>query len=125
MLDEKGRSVGAYLKDYEQGLTHHPDTGVPLIGIQLDGGEAVRELALEASRKFGLMGTIGWDIGLTEKGPVLIEGNNLWGANDQKVRGGHIKEEMTQSLRQHKIFSRWDRKRMFPHFYRKMKAFKT
>jgi hypothetical protein len=123
-LDEQGRSKMGYLKDYENEVTHHPDTGVPLAGIQFQGADAVRNLALDASRKFGFMGTIGWDIGLTEKGPVIIEGNNLWGAADQKVNGGIITGEMARRLKTHTFFSRWDRRRMFPKFHRKMKAFK-
>jgi hypothetical protein len=124
LLDEKGRTLSAHPKGYEQFFTHHPDTGAPLVGIQMEGGEAVRALALEASRKFGFMGTIGWDIGLTKQGPVIIEGNNLWGPMDQKVSGGFITEEIAQGLRRHTFLSRWDRSRMFPRFYRKMKAFR-
>jgi len=124
LLDENGRTEMAFPKGYEQELTHHPDTGAPLVGIQLDGAEAVKALALEASRKFGFLGTIGWDIGLSEKGPVIIEGNNLWGPMDQKVRGGYITEEIARGLRRHPFLSRWDRTRMFPLFYEKMKAFR-
>ena len=124
LLDEKGRSFMACPKGYEQKLTHHPDTGAPLVGLQLEGSEDVKALALEASRKFGFMGTIGWDIGLTRDGPVIIEGNNLWGPQDQKVRGGHITDEIARGLKRHPFLSRWDRTRMFPNFYSKMKAFK-
>ena len=112
-------------KGYERTITHHPDTGAPLVGIQMEGGEAVRALALEASRKFGFLGTIGWEIGLTKEGPSIIEGNNMWGPQDQKVQGGHVTDEMTREMRRHTFLSRWDRKRMFPHFNRKMKAFRN
>jgi hypothetical protein len=125
IFDEKGRSIGAWPKGYEQVFTHHPDTGAPLVGIQIEGAESVRELALEASRKFSFMGTIGWDIGLTEKGPVIIEGNNRWGPQDQKASGGHITEEWARELRRHPFLSRWDRTRMFPGFNSKMKAFRS
>lgn len=125
-LDSKGHSKMAYAEHLERQITHHPDTGAPLVGIRLEGAEEVRELGLEASRKFGYMGTIGWDIALTEKGPLIIEGNNLWGGlQDQKLLGGFITDEMTQHLKKHTFLSRWDRTRIFPNFYRKMKAFKT
>ncbi len=125
MLDENGRSLIACPKGYEEEFTHHPDTGVPLVGIQIQGCEAIRALALEASRKFGFLGTIGWDIGMTEEGPVIIEGNNLWGPMDQKVKGGYLTEDVIRGLRRHPFLSRWDRKRMFPRFYKKMKAFRN
>jgi hypothetical protein len=124
ILDEKGRSLMGYPKGYEQDYTHHPDTGAPLVDVQMEGVESVKALALEASRKFGFLGTIGWDIGLTMEGPVIIEGNNLWGAQDQRVRGGLITEEIARGLKRHTFLSRWDRTRMFPNFNLKMKAFK-
>jgi len=124
LLDKTGRTIRGYAKGYEQSFDRHPDTGASLVGVRLEESEAVKELGLEASRKFGFLGTIGWDIGLTERGPVIIEGNNLWGPMDQKVNGGHIKEELTRGLKRHTLWSRWDRTRMFPHFYRKMKAFR-
>jgi hypothetical protein len=124
LLDRTGRTIKGYAKGYEQSFDRHPDTGAPLVGVKIEGSDAVKELGLEASRKFGFMGTIGWDIGLTEHGPVIIEGNNLWGPMDQKVNGGHITEELARGLKRHTLWSRWDRKRMFPHFNRKMKAFR-
>jgi hypothetical protein len=124
LLDESGLIKMGYSKGYEQSFTHHPDTGASLVGVRLKGGEAVKELALEASRRFGFLGNIGWDIGLTNAGPVIIEGNNLWGPMDQKIRGGHITDELAGELRRHPFLSRWDRTRMFPRFYSKMKAFR-
>jgi len=123
-LDEQGYSTSAYPKGYEKMITHHPDTGAPLVGMQIHGADDVKEVALEASRKFGFLGTIGWDIGLSEKGPIIIEGNNLWGVVDQKIRGGLITDDMAGGLNKHTFLSRWDRKSMFPNFHRKMKAFK-
>ena len=124
-LDKNGHSKMACAEDVQKEITHHPDTGTPLVGIRFDRVEEVIELGLKASHKFGFMGTIGWDIGLTEVGPVIIEGNGLWGGwEDQKIMGGFITDEMTQHLKKHTFLSRWDRKRMFPHFNRKMKAFR-
>jgi hypothetical protein len=124
-LDEEGNSQMAYSELQEQQITQHPDTGAPLVGIRLEGVDEVKALGLRASQKFGFMGTIGWDIGLTEKGPVIIEGNNLWGGlQDQNLFGGFVTDEMTRHLKKHTFLSRWDRKRMFPRFHHKMKAFK-
>lgn len=124
ILDKEGRSKIAYVGSPNEVITHHPDSGAPLIGIQLDNTKAVCELALQASQKFGYMGTIGWDIALTEKGPVVIEGNNQWGAESQALLGGRVTDEMAQILEKHPFFSRWDRRYAFPRFNARMKAFK-
>jgi len=124
LLDEEGRSFLAAADDNETLLTHHPDTGAPLVDVRFEGFEVVRDLALRASRKFGFMGTIGWDIGLTPSGPVVIEGNNQWGTDEQQLIGGLITDEMAQILEKHTLFTRWDRKYAFPRFNTRMKAFK-
>jgi hypothetical protein len=125
-LDDDGTSQMAYAEHLVQKITHHPDTGASLVGIRMEGVDKVRELGLEASRKFGFLGTIGWDIGLTENGPVIIEGNTLWGGlKDQNLLGGFVSDEMARCLKKHTLFTRWDRTRMFPRFYEKLKAFRT
>jgi hypothetical protein len=124
ILDDKAHAISALSRGFEQEVTHHPDSGAALVGIKLADSDGVRELALEASQKFGFLGTIRWDIGLTEEGPMLIGGNGFWKALDQKVLGGHITDEMAEGLKEHPFLSRWDRTRMFPYFDRKMKTFR-
>lgn len=54
----------------------HPATGARIAGEILPSFDAVRRLALSAHRPFAPdYRIIGWDIGLTDTGPVLIEGN--------------------------------------------------
>ena len=59
-------------------VTHHPVTGAALEGAALPDWEALRGLALRCARHFGLLRTVGWDIALTPKGPVVVEGNRWW-----------------------------------------------
>jgi hypothetical protein len=125
-LNGKGNAAMAYAEYSEEQITHHPDTRESLAGIRIEGVEEVRELGLKASRKFSFLGTIGWDIALTGNGPAIIEGNAFWGGlQDQKFLGGFVTDEMTRHLRKHTLFSRWDRMRMYPRFFMKMKAFRN
>lgn len=56
--------------------SHHPTTGVPIEDILLPDHAAAQALAIRAHERFRDGFTlIGWDIGLTAQGPVLIEGN--------------------------------------------------
>lgn len=54
----------------------HPVTGERVAGRRLTGWAAVAELALEAHRVFSARTLVGWDIGLTPDGPVILEGNS-------------------------------------------------
>ena len=56
----------------------HPLTGVRLEGFRLPDWNAVLELARRCARGFLPLRTIGWDIGLTPAGPVIVEGNRWW-----------------------------------------------
>lgn len=56
-------------------LERHPQTGAPIAGTRLGLFDAARDLALRAHGHFADHALIGWDIGLSADGPVLIEGN--------------------------------------------------
>jgi hypothetical protein len=54
----------------------HPLTGAAIAGHRLEQWAAAQALALRAHRAMPASFTvIGWDIGLTDRGPVLVEGN--------------------------------------------------
>jgi hypothetical protein len=48
------------------------------VGYRLPLWPQVQELALAAAAAFPWARAIGWDIGVTERGVVLIEGNERW-----------------------------------------------
>jgi hypothetical protein len=55
-----------------------PGTDTPFTGFELPDWPAVKDLALRAAAAFPWARAIGWDIGITDSGPVLIEGNERW-----------------------------------------------
>jgi hypothetical protein len=61
-----GNSIPAY--------SEHPDTGQPLAGTCVPHWAQVKELACKAQRLFDVV-SIAWDIALTKKGLVVLEGN--------------------------------------------------
>ncbi len=56
-------------------FTHHPDTGVEFVGFEVPFMEEVRKMCIDIHRYLSYFFIISWDIAISEKGPVVIEGN--------------------------------------------------
>jgi len=78
-VDPQGRCGPAWRSGGRQAPTchsRHPLTGASIEGVMLPDHAAAQRLAIQAHDRFRSGFTlIGWDIGLTAQGPVLIEGN--------------------------------------------------
>lgn len=59
--------------------THHPYTGVKIKGFEVPFYQEAKEMILRTIREKKIEGYLGWDIAITEKGPILIELNNTPG----------------------------------------------
>lgn len=59
-------------------VTVHPETGTPLDGFRLPYWSEAIALAKTGQRCFPQLPTLGWDIALTEEGPIIIEANARW-----------------------------------------------
>jgi hypothetical protein len=96
-----GKLMSHARKNFEYGgdiYTHHPDTGYRFEGFSVPHIEAALETAKSAVT-FLPHRLIGWDIAITEEGPVLFEGNinfGFWGA--QIEDGGYKKNKMFKSF---------------------------
>lgn len=70
--------VGPALRRREHVLVpveRHPDTGAVIAGHQMPCWQEAKALALRAFAAAPERVTVGWDIAITDDGPVLIEGN--------------------------------------------------
>jgi hypothetical protein len=54
----------------------HPDTGARITGTTVAQWESVKRQVLELCRTFPFLRYVGWDVAVTDAGPVIIEGNN-------------------------------------------------
>ena len=78
-VDENGR-LGKYgFSLSKKRITHHPDSGIAFEGYQLPYFKETIQLCKQAMDVYYGMQSIGWDMAVTEDGPIFIEGNNLWG----------------------------------------------
>lgn len=57
----------------------HPITKTPIVGFKIPYFEEAIEMCKKASSIIEEVGLVGWDIAITNKGPVMIEGNQLPG----------------------------------------------
>lgn len=60
-------------------LTHHPETGVKLMGYRIPYVKEAIELCKKAALEEPGMRFVGWDCAITPKGPAIIEGNDYPG----------------------------------------------
>ena len=77
-LDTGKISAPGYDKN-QRTFDTHPLTGVKLVGFQIPYWEDSKALCLKAATRVPQMRYIGWDVGLTDQGPLFVEGNNLPG----------------------------------------------
>jgi hypothetical protein len=68
------RVVSGVGKD-QRHLTHHPDTGQPLLGTMVPAWQDAMALGLAAARALPGIRTQSWDIAIAAEGPVLVEVN--------------------------------------------------
>tara|TARA_B100001939_G_scaffold348192_1_gene373634 strand:- start:26198 stop:27277 length:1080 start_codon:yes stop_codon:yes gene_type:complete len=82
LLDENGQIEKAHAYCAEKqaltSISHHPETGKSLIGFQVPHWKQCVDLVLRAQKHFRPHKTIGWDVAITDEGPLLLEGNIYW-----------------------------------------------
>lgn len=59
----------------EHSFTHHPATGIQFDGFRIPCFEEAKALALKAALESDKILVVGWDVAISENGPVIIEGN--------------------------------------------------
>ena len=58
----------------------HPDTGVAFDGLSLPFFAEAKALSCRFHEALPFFHTVGWDVAITPEGPLIIEGNENWGA---------------------------------------------
>lgn len=75
-------------------VTRHPVTGLLFQGFRVPYWTQVKDAAIRAQRVFGVLKAVGWDISVSPRGPVMIEGNIEWGTTGiQAANGGLLTPE--------------------------------
>lgn len=64
-------------------ITHHPDSGTLLEGVKIADWENIVGQVLHFQECFPYIKVAGWDIAITDEGPVVIEVNDFWDRTGQ------------------------------------------
>lgn len=77
LVDVKTGQVSTDGCDYNDNTyINHPETGVHFKGFQIPMWYEVLKILEKAAARVPQIGYVGWDVAITEYGPVIIEGNN-------------------------------------------------
>lgn len=61
----------------------HPDSGNSINGVVIDNWEAIKAEVIKFQQAFPYCKIAGWDIAITDEGPVVIEVNDFWDRTGQ------------------------------------------
>ncbi len=61
----------------------HPDSGTQLNGVYIDNWQLIKEEVIKFQQAFPYCKASGWDIAITDEGPVVIEVNDFWDRTGQ------------------------------------------
>jgi hypothetical protein len=91
LAPETGTITRAFDFCRKSNFTAHPDTGTPLVGLALpfwrQSVDLVRHTHAAAFPRFAFLG---WDVVLTDAGPLLLETNSGWSALHHQLLDGPI-----------------------------------
>jgi len=87
----------------QTGLTHHPDSHVAFGSFRIPFYREAIELAINMHKAFHCFFIIGWDIAITDSGPVAIEGNPLSTLILEQVFVGGVRKEFCQTADQYRL----------------------
>lgn len=72
------KRYGFYKPIFGAKTDRHPDTDIKFENVKAPEYDEAVKLALKAHKSFYGIRTIGWDLAISDKGPVFIEGNDNW-----------------------------------------------
>jgi alpha-L-glutamate ligase-like protein len=105
-----GITVRAVLRGRE--ITHHPDSGVPLVGVRVPGWDRILGIAATCQEMTGL-GYLGVDLMVDEEcGPMMIEVNARPGLAIQMANGVGLLKRLEPVVDEHLLHpeaAKWDK----------------
>lgn len=86
------RKYGSYYYEYHHD-TNHPVSGVKYEGYQIPCWNEITRMVVDLHQYFRGFLVLGWDIALTENGPVVVEINSSPCSKMAQMANGGLKEK--------------------------------
>ena len=93
---EQGRLMekGFLKPQYGTVLLQHPDTLVTFKNFEIPYFKEVVQLVTRSHEKLYWCHSLGWDVAITDNGPVIIEANSMWEVSLIQAAHGGLKEKI-------------------------------
>ena len=95
---DTGRLVGSAINKDNVKFDCHPTTGVRFDGFQLPCFEEIKTLVLQAALESDKILMVGWDVAISDQGPVIIEGNRRPGFDVVQVLDGRGRMDIVRDV---------------------------
>lgn len=83
---ETGRLYNVYQFDgwrHSKKIECHPDSGTRIEGVVIDNWDKIKSEVIRFQQAFPYCKAAGWDIAITDEGPVVVEVNDFWDTTGQ------------------------------------------
>lgn len=77
---------------------NHPLTGEKIKGFKIPFWKETIDMVKEAALVVPEVRSIGWDVAITNKGPILIEGNSQWNKDTWQIPAGYGKKHIISRI---------------------------
>ena len=95
---DTGKLVGKAIdKDLNQ-YTEHPTSHIKFDGFQIPCFDEAKKMVLEASLRSDKILVVGWDVAISDKGPVIIEGNRRPGFDIVQVLSNRGRKDIVKDV---------------------------
>ncbi len=94
----KLKKHGFFHPRYGRMVTEHPDTKITFEGFEIPNFLQALQMAAKLHRFFYGLHSVGWDIAITPKGPLVVEGNDDWGLRTIQCHDSTFKKRFMQTL---------------------------
>ena len=84
-LSDDGKAIIPAIDQADNIFEKHPTTNIDIVGFQVPMFKEAVELVKECAKVVPQVAYIGWDVAISEKGPVLVEGNAFPGVFQMKA----------------------------------------
>lgn len=97
-VDEKTGKLGKYaFRKHSKIIDKHPVSGIKFENYQLPFWNESIELVKKLHSIFPEFCSIGWDVAITENGPLIIEGNYNWGYTIAQTTTGGLAKKWSEA----------------------------